>query len=371
MSTLTEDPAQQFANPMPENVQQQYDEAMRLAAPPPEGNDGQAPTPVPEPAAVAPQPATSEAPSPTPPTEVAAAPAQPPLPEETLETWKQRAKVFQGRLAVKARVEEELRQAHARITELEKERQAAVRPEPAMPVAPAPVPQPKAWTEDDISDDDVTKEYSARQVENLGMDVLKVMLAKRRSDMAQIEAKLAAKTAGDGTTRELQEEMRQQIAKQRDDQFFAELTQLCPQWQAMTDHPQFAAFEAAMEPRSGSRYNRLLSAARADGDAERVMHILDDFRVFVNGAAKPAAAPAPEQPHVRILPSPAEQASIANSVTASRPNAPQKRRYTAQEWKALEKEANDIQNEQPQKSKALFEELVAAVAEERVSGFVG
>jgi len=389
MSAVQEEAEVKFANAMPKVVQDQYDEAMKLVTPAPAeepaaaapapGNDGTQPTP----AAPTPAPAAATTPPPAPVAPTAQpVPSPSPIEDEPLEVWKQRAKVFQGRLAAQAHLNAELRAAQARIAELEQRQNAAGHPpaangQPVQQAVTTPV-QTRIVKAKEITDDEVKQEYDAQSIEDYGMDFLKNQIARERTMAARLEAKLASGRVGSNGNAGLdaeRQELRELIEKQRDDKFFADLTQMCPSWEQLTGHAQFAEFEAAVEPRSGIHYGQLIRQARAAGDALRVLNILDDFRAHVNGPApqQQPTTPSPAQPHVvKILPSVSEQASVTGGVPAGPSTAAPKRVYSVEQFSDLQKQIALLSGEnKTDEANNLYNELLSAVQEGRVQGTVG
>jgi len=246
-------------NPVPSALQAAADEAMRT-----EPNPASAPTPVETPPSVEPAAAPPAAPAtpaqpinPAQPPVATPAPDSAPAPAPAVD-WKHRFDVVNGKYVKEtARLRDQVNQLTAKLE------QATQAPAPA---APPPTVTPQATPANEITDEMVKSIATAEQIDEDGIDYWRTVIKAQRA--------LAATNTG---TSEEVKELRQSIEQQAEDRFYADLTQLVPDWQTVNAMDEFDAFLEEVDPLSGFSYGALLNEHVKSRDPVRVSNLFAAF----------------------------------------------------------------------------------------------
>lgn len=284
---------------LPQQVQDAKDRSDRAlelihsaANPPPQD-------PQPEPAA----------PDTSPPADPAAPPA-PPIEEGKREDWKAKYLTLQGMFNAEVpRLNTELRQATARITELTNEVAAlkAAKPEPA------PAPEPSTVLPQVVIDAIGPDAAAALQ------SIVDERIGKVSADVARQIDPIREQNATIAQTAEQQQAAREHEARGR---FMGSLLERVPDWQAIDARDDWRAYLAERDPIARQTRQELLTGAAQDFDLDAVVAIFEAFKAKA-GLNKPEPAPEPVKPTAHLeVPSPSGRAA---------PGAGDKKIYTRKE----------------------------------------
>jgi hypothetical protein len=319
---------------LPKQIQSQLEEAERIeagmqVAPPSEPTEPSTPstTPTPtEPVAVTP---VSQPPAP-----------QAPSREDDAAYWKQRFQTLDGMYrADVGNLRQQLGSLQGQMETLARQK-AAEPPKPAQPLV----------TPDEVEkfgDDMVSMVRRAAQ--EVLRDHVKPML-DRLAALEQIAQKVTPQL-------ERVQQVEQQVQRTQADSFYAQITAAVPAWQQINVEPAFVQWLAQHDPIAGKSRQDCLNEAAAVFDAERAVAF---FKLFVEQSGwKPAAAAAASAR------SELERQVAPNRSSASTPQAPAAKTYTAADY-AYWTDHRRVHDTEGPKLAQMLAEMEAAVADGRV-----
>lgn len=230
------------------------------------------PAPVPPPAQ--PQPPAQPMPPAQPQPPVAPVPPGDPAPPATQplaegETWEQRARSAEGRMAQLARANQDL---VGRFGELENAL-AALRAAGAAPPAPAPEPLPRLITPEEET------EYGTEMLTVVGKrarEEIAPEIVQLRGELANLKGRL------DGTV--------QLVQGGRVMGMYELLDSKIPNWRDVNQSPQFKDWLSVRDPFSGRTRSEMLLEAHGRQDGQRVLNF---FQGYAEAAGLPQTPPAP------------------------------------------------------------------------------